>query len=102
MPVQRRARHAVPYPRDIEKGENKMTPSLPLTISDYWDIAVRRKWLILGTICVCLAIAGLLCLVLPKTYRSTTLILVEDQKIPESYEKGIFAANIEGRLSMIK
>src|SRR6266487_5249530 len=79
-----------------------MTPSLPLTISDYWDIAVRRKWLILGTICVCLGIAGLLCLVLPKTYRSTTLILVEDQKIPESYVKGIFAGNIEGRLIMIK
>src|SRR5438093_8134402 len=79
-----------------------MTPSLPLTMSDYWDIAVRRKWLILGTICVCLAIAGLLCLFLPKTYRSSTLILVEDQKIPESYVKGIVGSNIEGRLIMIK
>src|SRR5438552_262762 len=79
-----------------------MTPSLPLTISDYWDIAVRRKWLIMGTICVCLGIAGLLCLVLPKTYRSTTLILVEGQKIPESYVKGIIESNIEGRLIMIK
>jgi len=79
-----------------------MTPSLPLTLSDYWDIAVRRKWLILGTICVCLAIAGLLCVFLPKTYRSSTLILVEDQKIPESYVKGIVGGNIEGRLIMIK
>src|SRR5437588_622373 len=79
-----------------------MNASLPLTFSDYWDIAVRRKWLILGTICVCLAIAGLLCLLLPRTYRSSTLILVEDQKIPESYVKGIVGGNIEGRLIMIK
>ena len=73
-----------------------MNPSLPLTLSDYWDIAVRRKRPFWDPICVCLAIAGLLCLLLPKTYRSSTLILVEDQKIPETYVKGIFAGNIRG------
>ena len=30
-----------------------------------------------------------LCVVLPKSYRSSTLILIENQKIPDDYVKGI-------------
>ncbi|MGH9875423.1 MAG: Wzz/FepE/Etk N-terminal domain-containing protein, partial [Pyrinomonadaceae bacterium] len=56
-----------------------------LTISDYWTIAVRRKWLIMAAIAVSLGIAWTLCLVLPKSYRSSILILVDNQKIPERY-----------------
>lgn len=73
-----------------------------LTLADFWDIALRRKWLILGAIVGSVAIAGLLCLILPKSYRSSTLILVEDQKIPEEYVKAIVGRNIEERLIMIK
>ena len=47
-------------------------------------------------------VAGVLCLVLPKSYRSSTLILIEDQKIPDDYVKGIGGASIEERLTMIQ
>ncbi len=79
-----------------------MNPSLPLTVSDYWQIATRRKWIIIGSILTALGIAGLLCLLIPKSYRSNTLILVETQKIPEDYVKAIVGGTIEERLIMIK
>jgi len=43
-----------------------------------------------------------LCLVLPKSYRSSTLILIENQKIPDDYVKGIGGASTEERLTMIQ
>src|SRR5713226_6154076 len=82
--------------------ELTMTTAATLTLVDYWHIAVRRKWLIVGAILLSVAVAGLLCLVLPKSYRSSTLILVEDQKIPEDYVKAIVGGRIEERLTMIQ
>ncbi|GIW54468.1 MAG: hypothetical protein KatS3mg082_0872 [Nitrospiraceae bacterium] len=46
--------------------------------------------------------ASVLCLVLPKSYRSSTLILVESQKIPERYVQGVVSGTVQERLSMIK
>lgn len=43
-----------------------------------------------------------MCMVLPKSYRSSTLILVEVQKIPEEYVKAIVGGGIEERLTMIQ
>ena len=71
-----------------------MNPSAPLTLQDYWHIAVRRKGLILGILLPSLVVAGVLCLVLPESYRSSTLILVEGQKIPEEYVKGIVGGSV--------
>lgn len=74
----------------------------PLTPRDFWDITVRRKRLIAGAILATVAAAWLLTVVLPKSYRSSTLILVENQKIPEDYVKGIVGGTIEERLMMIQ
>lgn len=78
------------------------TSSWSLSIKDYWDIAVRRKWLILAILASCLGIAGALSLYLPKVYRSSTLILVETQKIPESYVRPVIGGTIFERLTMIQ
>lgn len=81
-----------------------MTPTtLPsATFRDYWELAARRKRLIAITTLTALLVAGILCLVLPKSYRSNTLVLVESQKIPEDYVKGIVGGTIEERLTMIQ
>jgi len=73
-----------------------------LTISDYWGIAVRRKWLIVAAIAVSLGISWTLCLVLPKSYRSSILILVDNQKIPERYVQGVVEGTVQDRLSLIQ
>ncbi len=52
-----------------------------LTPQDYWKAIVNRKWLVLGSIALSLAIAWVVCLVLPRSYKSTSLLLMEEQKI---------------------
>jgi len=79
-----------------------MNAASTLTPQDYWEIAVRRKWLVLGSLVVALSVSWTLCLVLPKSYRSTTLILVENQKIPERYVQGMVEGSIQERLSLIQ
>ncbi len=75
---------------------------LSVLIQEYWGNIVRRKWVVLGSIVAGVAIAAILCVVLPRSYRSSTLILIENQKIPEDYVKGIGGASIEQRLTTIQ
>ncbi|NGZ09603.1 MAG: hypothetical protein CV088_09480 [Nitrospira sp. LK70] len=75
---------------------------LPVLIREYWGNIVRRKWVVLASVVAGVAVAAILCVVLPKSYRSSTLILIENQKIPEDYVKGIGGANIEQRLTTIQ
>jgi len=74
---------------------------LSVLIRQHWGNIVRRKWVVLSSVVAGVAIAATLCAVLPKSYRSSTLIVIENQKIPEDYVKGIGGANIEQRLTMI-
>ncbi len=71
-------------------------------VQTYWTMAVRRKWLILGSVLFALAVAGMLCKVLPKVYRSSTLISVERQKIPTGYVGDIVGGSLNERLTLIK
>ncbi len=61
----------------------------------------RKGWFIGPFICGIL-LSVLLILFLPKTYRSTTLIIVEDQKIPQEFVRSTISAPIEERLSTIR
>ena len=81
---------------------NLQAEPLSVLIQQHWGNIVRRKWVVLGFAVAGIAIAAILCVVLPKSYRSNTLILIENQKIPEDYVKGIGGANIEQRLTMIQ
>lgn len=73
-----------------------------LTVTDFLNVAIRRKWLIL--VCVLVAAVGAwgVCLVWPKSYRSTTTIFVESQKIPETYVKGVVSGTIQERLVSVR
>lgn len=71
-------------------------------LHEYWNMAVRRKWVIIGSILLSLAVAGIYCTVAPKVYRSETLILVEDQKMPETYVQGVAEGNLEQRIFVIQ
>ena len=50
----------------------------------------------------CVGMGIILCLVWPESYRSSTLILVESQKIPEDYVKALIGPSIEERLSSLQ
>jgi polysaccharide biosynthesis transport protein len=82
-------------------SEEQTEPFL-VTVREYWGILIRRKWMVIVSILAGIAIGSVLCVVLPKSYRSSTVILIENQKIPDEYVKGIGAGNIEERLMMIQ
>lgn len=70
-------------------------------IEDYLEIFLRRKWYII--IPTLVSIVGILIalIVFPKTYRSSTLILIEHQMIPEFYVTPTVNSDIASRLNTI-
>ncbi|HXN05955.1 MAG TPA: Wzz/FepE/Etk N-terminal domain-containing protein, partial [Nitrospiria bacterium] len=69
---------------------------------EYVDIIWRRKWWLAVPVLVSLVVAAVLIRYLPKTYRSSTLIIVEAQKVPEDYVKSAVSGTIEDRLATIR
>ncbi len=68
---------------------------------DYWPIAVRRRWWIaLPTFLCWSAIWGASWLV-PSSYESDALILVEQQKVPDQYVLSNVTTDLQDRLQSI-
>src|SRR5437870_9508315 len=55
------------------------------TLEDYWAILCRRRWWLLLGVFVTWASVSITAWILAAEYRSETLILVEQQKVPEHY-----------------
>jgi len=70
-------------------------------IQQYLEIARRRKWYILIPLVISILFTFPIYKYLPKIYRATTLILVQPQKVPESYVRSIITAPITERLNTI-
>lgn len=71
------------------------------TIRDYLDIVKRRRWAIVVPLCVIFFLAFVVALVLPRIYRSTSTILIEEQDIPAEYVKTTVTGYAEQRLQSI-
>src|SRR3981189_2098277 len=73
-----------------------------LTLQDYSTILKRRWWIIaIPAIIFPIVGFGITFLVQPE-YLSQTLVLVEQQKVPESYVKAIVTEDLNGRLATMK
>ena len=57
------------------------------TIGDYLDALKRRKWSLVLPIVILFVIAFAVALLYPRTYRSTSTILIEDQDIPAGFRR---------------
>ncbi len=75
--------------------------SSQFTIKDYIDILLRRWRLIIIMLLVIPPIVYLIGLRLPKAYRSTTLIIIEQQQISLEYVRPTVGTRIEERLQTI-
>jgi polysaccharide chain length determinant protein (PEP-CTERM system associated) len=73
-----------------------------LTIEDYTGILKRRGWLILGSAVLCFLLGLGLTYVIPQKYVSQTLILIEEQKVPEDYVKPVVNEDLGERLASMK
>src|SRR3984885_11860517 len=73
-----------------------------LTMQDYLTI-LKRKWWIIAIPAIIFPIVGfgITYLVQPQ-YVSQTLVLVEQQKVPESYVRSVVTEDLNGRLATMK
>jgi polysaccharide chain length determinant protein (PEP-CTERM system associated) len=81
--------------------ENMETMGKPLTIHDYIEIGLRRKWYILIPLVCSLLISFGVYKYIPKIYKATTLILVQPQRVPENYVRPTVTIPITERLNTI-
>ena len=84
---------------DIEPLVRQPGTAIP---ADLLKVARQHRWVIATSIAISVAVAAVYCVVAPKQYRSETMILVEDQKIPENFVKGVDEGNLEQRIFVIQ
>lgn len=75
------------------------TGSRPL--GNYLQIVLYRKWMILAIFFVITVITVLVVQTLPNVYTAQTLILVDPQKVPETYVKSTVTGSIRDRLGTL-
>ena len=68
---------------------------------DYWAIALRRRWWILVPLFLVWAMVWGVSWLLPSTYQSEALILVEQQKVPDQYVVPNVTSDLQERLQSI-
>jgi protein tyrosine kinase modulator len=73
-----------------------------LTIEDYAGILKRRFWLILISTITLLGVGVGVSHIIPPQYESQTLVLIEQQKVPENYVKPIVDEDLSERLASMK
>jgi succinoglycan biosynthesis transport protein ExoP len=73
-------------------------PETPLNWEKYWQIVLRRRWWLILPVAVFWSGTWAVSWFLPSVYRSETLILVEQQKVPEHYVVPNIAADLQERL----
>jgi len=70
-------------------------------IQDYLAIGLRRKWYIIIPLVISILVSFGVYKNLPKVYKATTLILVQPQRIPESYVRSTLTDPVSERLNTI-
>jgi succinoglycan biosynthesis transport protein ExoP len=73
----------------------------PQGLEEYWAIVLRRRWWILTPLFLCWAAVWGISWLLPTTYQSEALILVEQQKVPDQYVVPNVTENLQNRLQSI-
>lgn len=73
-----------------------------LTMEDYAAMLKRRKWLILIVTLSVLVVSVVISFILPPKYESQTLVLIEQQRVPEDYVKPVVDEDLGARLASMK
>jgi polysaccharide chain length determinant protein (PEP-CTERM system associated) len=76
-------------------------PGRKFTPAEIVRILVRRGWLIVLPFAIGLSSVPLLSTMVPRLYRSETLIMVVPQRVPDQYVKSTVTATVEDRLPSI-
>jgi len=72
------------------------------TPADYWTLLKRRRGFLLATIAVILPVAALVAYLVPPSYRSTAMILIEEPEVPPELVESTVTSYADQRIQMIK
>lgn len=72
-----------------------------MSAEHYIRVLLHRKWLILSCFVVVSAVTFVVSAQLPNIYTSETVILVDPQKVPESYVKATVTGDVRNRLGTL-
>ncbi|MBS1815519.1 MAG: lipopolysaccharide biosynthesis protein [Acidobacteria bacterium] len=73
-----------------------------LTADDYFKILKRRRMLIIIPVIIAPIIALAIAFAIPPQYLSQTLVLIEQQKVPDDYVKPVISSDLDQRLASMK
>ncbi|WP_457551286.1 XrtA system polysaccharide chain length determinant [Desulfobacula sp.] len=65
------------------------------------EIIIRRRWLIIIPVCLALTAGFFYTLSAPKTYKASTTILIQPQKVPKDYVQSIVTTDPQQRINTI-
>jgi polysaccharide biosynthesis transport protein len=76
-----------------------MATTVPL--AHYVQLVLHRKWIIVGVFILVTIVTIAVVQALPNIYMAQTLILVDPQKVPETYVKSTITGSVRDRLSTL-
>jgi polysaccharide chain length determinant protein (PEP-CTERM system associated) len=89
-------------PKPAESSEFSLGGLEHYTLKDYRRLLLRRKWLI-GFLALGVALGTAVAnYFLPNSYKGTTTILVDSQRVPDAYVKSTVSTSVVDRLATIK
>ncbi|RXH54589.1 GumC family protein [Granulicella sibirica] len=73
-----------------------------LVVEDYLDILKRRRWIIAIPVIILPILAVAVTFKIAPRFVSQTLVIIEEQKVPDEYVKSVISENLDGRLASMK
>ncbi len=89
------------FPQRGVQAEKSQSLVILSYVKDFLDMAIRRKWLIIIFVILGIAVGGTLAWLKKDVYRSSTVILVEQQKIHQNYVADVVGGSASERVSTI-
>jgi succinoglycan biosynthesis transport protein ExoP len=85
-----------PKPSALKALESQISPE------HYLRVILHRKWLVIAVFALVSAGTAIYSYRMPDTFTSDTLILVDPQKVPESYVKSTVTGDVRNRLGTLQ
>src|SRR5579859_6520840 len=76
-------------------------PTTAPPLEHYFQLILHRKWLILTVFVIATIAIAVVVQLLPNVYTAKTVILVDPQKVPESYVRSTVTGSVRDRLGTL-
>src|SRR5690348_12281820 len=83
-------------------GNRPKSMDIELSPAHYIQIILHRKWLVAAIFVLVTVVTAVISQTLPNIYTSETVILVDPQKVPETYVKATVTGDVRNRLGTLQ